>query len=96
MVVIAAGLPRCATSSLQTAFDNHLNLSPCMHMARVAPYSSKLKTCYLAIKEPDKTKRQALLCPLFDGYVATCDYPGAFVVDDLLEMYPDAKVVLNK
>jgi len=65
-------------------------------MARVAPYTSKLKSVYQCILEPDKDRRQVLLRPLFDGYAATCDYPGSFFIDDLMEMYPDAKIVLNK
>jgi len=94
--VIAAGLPRCATSSLQAALDNELGYAPCMHMAHVAPFADRLKLSYEALLETDKPKRQAILHKLFDGYAATCDFPGSFFLDDLLEMYPDAKVILNK
>jgi len=94
--VIAAGLPRCATSSLQAALDNELGYAPCMHMAHVAPFADRLKLSYEALLETDKPKRQAILHKLFDGYAATCDFPGSFFLDDLLEMYPDAKVILNR
>jgi hypothetical protein len=46
--------------------------------------------------ETDKSKRQAILHELFDGYAATSDFPGMFFVDDLVEMYPGVKIVLNK
>lgn len=94
--VIAAGLPRCATSSLQLAFENDLGLSPSMHMAHVAPHTDRLKACHAALLEPDRARRQAILRPLFDGYSATSDFPGALFVEDLVEMYPGARLVLNK
>lgn len=94
--VIAAGLPRCATSSLQSALENELGFGPCMHMAYIAPHANLLKVCYEAAIEVDKTKRHKMLHQIFDGYVATADFPGMAFVDDLMEMYPDAKVILNQ
>jgi len=94
--VIAAGLSRCATSSLQYALENDLGFAPCMHMAYVAPHTEMLKLCYNALLETDKTKRQKILHKIFDGYQATADFPGMAFVDDLMEMYPDAKVILNQ
>lgn len=96
MLVIAAGLPRCATSSLRTAFEEDLGLAPCMHMIHVIPSVARIKLIYQAARETDKIQRQALLHELFDGCAATSDFPGSLFVDDLLEMYPGAKLVLNK
>lgn len=93
--VIAAGLPRCATSSLQFALENDLGFGPCMHMAYVLPHAKLLKLCYEAEIEVDKAKRHKMLHEIFDGYAATTDFPGMAFVDDLVEMYPDAKVILN-
>jgi hypothetical protein len=93
--VIAAGLPRCATSSLQYALENELGFGPCMHMAYIAPHVSKLKLCNAAMAEKDKAKRHAILHQIFDGYQSTADFPGMSFVEDLVEMYPDAKVILN-
>jgi hypothetical protein len=93
--VIAAGLPRCATSSLQSALENDLDFGPCMHMAYVLPHTNLLKRCFEAENETDKAKRQKILHELFDGYAATADFPGMCFADDLMEMYPDAKVILN-
>jgi hypothetical protein len=94
--VIAAGLSRCATSSLQYVLENDLGFNPCMHMAYVAPHTALLKKCYAALLETDKAKRQKILHEVFDGYLATTDFPGMALADDLMEMYPDAKVILNK
>lgn len=46
-------------------------------------------------REPDKTKRHVMLRDMLDEYEAIVDYPGCFLVDDLLELYPDAKVILG-
>ena len=99
--VIACGLPRCATSSLQAALE-HLGFKPCMHMSEVAPYPWKLKLVRRAMEllHPDKresfkAERQAILHRLFDGWAASSDFPGCMFVEDLMEMYPQAKIILN-
>ncbi|UNI22789.1 hypothetical protein JDV02_008645 [Purpureocillium takamizusanense] len=95
--VIGAGLPRCATSSLQAALEMpHMGYFPCMHMAHVVPHSSRLELVIAAIKEDDRQKRQKILHKLFDGYEATTDFPGFWFIDDLMDMYPDAPLVLNQ
>lgn len=94
--VIAAGLWRCATSSLQTAFEQHLGLAPSMHGAYVMPSVKMLQLCTAACREEDVDKRCHLLRQIFTGYNASSDYPGMAFLDDLLAMYPSAKVVLNK
>jgi hypothetical protein len=48
-----------------------------------------------AYHEPDKKKRQAILKEMLDPFEAIVDYPGCYLVDDLLELYPDAKVILS-
>lgn len=85
--VICAGLPRCATSSLQAALEGPvINLSPCMHMAHVAPHPDRLKLCLEAMAEQaDATKRQDILRQLFTGYAATADFPGIMFPDDLMD-----------
>lgn len=104
--VIAAGLPRCATSSLRAAFEQDLNLFPCMHMKRIIPSVPLIKlTCQALNETEDKSRRQRLLHQLFDGYAATCDFPGTLFVDDFIEMYNNnnnnnnpggVKIILNK
>lgn len=94
--VLAAGLWRCATSSLQCAFESHLNLSPSLHGATIMPSIPLLKLCCAACREPDTAKRRAILHRLFDGYNASSDFPGMAFVDDLMDIYPEMQIVLNK
>ncbi|KAF3767335.1 hypothetical protein M406DRAFT_274809 [Cryphonectria parasitica EP155] len=94
--VICAGLPRCATSSMQAALEGPvLGYEPCMHMAHVAPHADRLQLAIEAMQELDPKKRQKMIRPLFTGYAATADFPGILFADDLMDMYPDAVVILN-
>ena len=96
--VIAAGLWRCATSSLQIAFEEKVqpSLAPSMHGAYVMPSVRVMKLCTAACREQDTGRRRKLLRHIFTGYNASSDYPGMAFVDDLLDMYPFAKVILNQ
>lgn len=87
MKVICAGLPRCATSSLQTALEGPIiGISPCMHMAHVAPHADRLRLCLAAMAEMDDTaRRQEMVGTLFAGYAASADFPGIFFIDDLMD-----------
>ncbi|KAH9905935.1 hypothetical protein F4778DRAFT_779325 [Xylariomycetidae sp. FL2044] len=95
--VIAAGLPRCATSSIQAALESQwLGFSPSMHMAHTMPWPERSQMVIDALRETDKHKRQSILYKLFQGHAATCDFPGVAFTSDLMDMYPDAKIVLNQ
>lgn len=95
--VIGAGLSRCATSSLKTALESsHIGYFPCMHMEHVVTDASRLDIVYQAMHEDNKERRQKLLHKIFDGYQATTDFPGFWFIDDLMDMYPDAAIVLNQ
>ncbi|KAM5356818.1 hypothetical protein ACJ41O_003464 [Fusarium nematophilum] len=97
MQVLCLGLSRCATSSLQAALESDiLNLGPCMHMAHIAPHADREQLVIDAVNEADAAKRQKILHKVFDGYAASCDFPGWVFVSDLMDMYPDAVIVLNK
>jgi hypothetical protein len=65
-------------------------------MLYVLPYSERLQFVIDALREKDRERRQKILHKIFDGYGATCDFPGMIFVDDLMDMYPNAKVVLNQ
>lgn len=67
-----------------------------MHMAHVMPSNTRAEIVLKAMREKDKKKRQALLHKIFDGYQATTDFPGFWFLDDLMDMYPDAPLVLNQ
>ena len=74
----------------------HPPLAPSMHGGVTMAYIPALKLLCEAMAEKDKQIRQAMLHKVFDGYNASSDWPGMAFVDDLLDMYPDAKVILNK
>ena len=94
--IIAAGLPRCATTSLQAAFESpYLDLAPTIHMANIMPRPELLNLVIDAMQEENRERRHKMLHRIFDGYRATTDFPGSVFVDDLMDMYPDAKVILN-
>jgi hypothetical protein len=92
--VIGAGLPRSATSSLQAAFEI-LGCDPCLHMAQILPHPDRQRVLLAGVRESDTARRQKLVRDLVSGYRAICDFPVAFFGPDLMDMYPDAKVVLN-
>jgi hypothetical protein len=88
MEVIGAGLPRTATLSQKLALEA-LGLAPCYHMVNV-----------LADLDQAELWRQALdgdlpVNEILDSFPATVDWPGSFFYRDLIELYPDAKVVLS-
>ena len=94
---IAAGLPRCATSSMQAAFESkHLALSPTMHMEHMIPHANRLQMAITMLHEQDAPHRQAILHQIFDGFVASADFPGCVFLPDLMGMYADAKIILNQ
>ncbi len=95
--VIAAGQWRCATSSLQLAFERILDppFAPSMHGAYLMPSPAKLRKAVLCQRLVSSVERQKVLKELFTGYNASSDWPGFAFVDDLLDLYPDCKVVLN-
>ncbi|KAJ5683658.1 uncharacterized protein N7477_000003 [Penicillium maclennaniae] len=97
LLVLRAGLPRCTTSSIQAALESqHIGLAPCMHFAHIAPNADRGDILLAALRENDKAHRHKLLNELFDGFQASTDFPGSMLMDDLMDMYPDAKIVLNK
>jgi hypothetical protein len=60
------------------------------------PSTRKIAEVNLIASTRDKTKRQKLLLDLFNGFNASSDYPGFAFLDDLLDLYPDCKIILNK
>lgn len=97
MRVIGAGLSRSATSSLQAAFESPVfGFTPCMHMAHVVPHTSREQIIIDATLEEDVHVRRKMLHQIFDGYQAATDYPTWWFIDDMMDMYPDALIVLNQ
>ena len=88
MKLIGAGLPRTGTLSQKVALEM-LGLAPCYHMVNVLAN----------LDEADFWRRaldgQAPWDQVFDGFQATVDWPGSFFWRELIEHYPDAKVLLS-
>jgi hypothetical protein len=98
MQALSLGLSRCATSSLQAALESDvIDLAPCLHMAHVGPHADRLQLVLDAMALPEHSpERLKILHKLFDNYRSTCDFPGWQFAPELMDMYPDAPVVLNQ
>jgi hypothetical protein len=88
MKLIGAGLPRTGTLSQKVALEM-LGLGPCYHMVNV-----------LADLDEAPAWRQALEGDvrwedIFRDYQSTVDWPGSFFYRELIDAYPDAKVLLS-
>lgn len=88
MKLIGAGLPRTATMSQKFALEM-LGLDPCYHMQNVWADFSVLPKWRRALDDP------SVLPEILDGFDAIVDWPGSFFYAELLELYPDAKVLLS-
>jgi hypothetical protein len=88
MRLIGAGLPRTATLSQKLGLEV-LGLGPCYHMVEV------LKDLRIAEDWFDALEGHADWDRIFAGYPATVDWPAAFFYKELIDYYPDAKVLLS-
>jgi hypothetical protein len=89
MKVIGAGLPRTATTTTLIAFEQ-LGFAPCYHMREVfADMDAQLPHWERAVAgDPDWEAT-------FAGAESSCDFPSAYYYRELMEFYPEAKVVLS-
>src|SRR5215211_7542841 len=75
--------------SLKVALET-LGLGPCYHMSEVFANPQHVELWEAAARgEPVNWEE------LFRGYRATVDWPGAAFYEELMEKYPDAKVILT-
>ncbi|CAA9517394.1 MAG: hypothetical protein AVDCRST_MAG12-3562 [uncultured Rubrobacteraceae bacterium] len=89
MRVIGAGFGRTGTTSLKAALET-LGFAPCYHMTEVFAHPRHAEVWRSAWRgEP--VDWDALLGP----YEATVDWPGCTFYAELMERYPDAKVLLS-
>jgi hypothetical protein len=88
MKVIGAGLPRTGTLSQKVALEM-LGLGPCYHMVNV------LGNLDLAPQWRRAMDGEGNWEEIFDGFESTVDWPGSFFYRELIEVYPEAKVVLG-
>ncbi|KAK5218458.1 hypothetical protein LTR47_011730 [Exophiala xenobiotica] len=91
--VIGVGLPRTGTSSLQAALEI-LGYSPCHHMVSdvLSNPNGRGQKWMAAWNEPNKEKKHAMLRVILKGYKAVVDFPASLMVEDMIKIYPDAKV----
>ncbi len=86
--LIGAGLPRTATMTQKLALEM-LGFAPCYHMANVwgnLDSVPRWHEAYLGRRDWDD---------VFDGYQAAVDWPASFYYRELMEAYPEAKVLLS-
>ena len=98
--VIGAGLPRTGTASFSEALKTLLQ-GPVYHGGtQVTIGPEKYVTCWMAILRRTPTKSEAdrkfiqqTLRSLTEGYVAIADTPGHLFIEELMALYPDAKII---
>jgi hypothetical protein len=88
MKVIGAGLPRTATLTQKISLEM-LGIAPCYHMVNV------LADLSLAPQWAAAFDGNADWDGIFAGHQASVDWPGSFFWRELIDYYPEAKVLLS-
>ena len=88
MKLIGAGLPRTATLTQKVAMEM-LGLAPCHHMVEVF---ANLET---AQQWRDAFEGKVSAAELLYEHPAMVDWPGSHFYKELMEDFPDAKVLLS-
>jgi len=88
MKLIGAGLPRTATTSQMLAFET-LGLGPCYHMRDLMANMDQVALWERALDGDGPWEE------LFAGYRSTTDWPSAYHWRELMDVYPDAKILLS-
>jgi hypothetical protein len=86
--VIGAGFGRTGTMSLKVALEE-LGFGPCYHMTEVLDNPEHVEQ-WEAAPEGHVNWEE-----LFRGYRAAVDWPATAYYEELMESYPDAKVILT-
>ena len=87
--VIGAGFGRTGTMSLKVALEE-LGFGPCYHMTEVFANSEQVEFWEAAARGKHLDWGE-----VFRDYRATVDWPAAAFYEELMERYPDAKVILT-
>jgi hypothetical protein len=87
--VIGAGFGRTGTMSLKVALEK-LGFGPCYHMSEVFAHPEHVESWRAAAQGKEVDWEQ-----IFGGYRATVDWPACSFYGELMEKYPDAKVILT-
>ena len=89
MQVIGAGLGRTGTNSLKVALEVLLN-GPCYHMFELWQHPEDVSSWQSAVDGQPMNWQQFL-----GNWVATVDWPGAPLFDQMAQAFPDALVLLS-
>ena len=89
MKLIGAGFGRTGTASLQVALDT-LGFGPCYHMLEVFKNPD-----HVAFWDRAARGEKVDFASFFENWTSTVDWPGAAFYRELLEIYPDARVLLS-
>jgi Sulfotransferase domain len=88
MKIIGAGLPRTATLTQKIALEM-LGYAPCYHMVDVLSDLSRVSQWSNAFAGGTDWNQ------IFGHCQATVDWPGSFFYRELIDVYPEAKVLLS-
>ena len=88
MRLIGAGLPRTGTLTQKVALET-LGLEPCYHWVNVIADLDQVGVWNRALDG------EAPWDEVFGGFQATVDWPGGYFWRELMDRYPDAKVLLS-
>jgi hypothetical protein len=87
--VIGAGFGRTGTLSLKAALEE-LGFGPCYHMIEVFRHPEDIAHWQAAARGAPIDWNE-----LFEGYQSTVDWPGCAFYEELMQAYPDARVLLT-
>jgi hypothetical protein len=87
--VVGAGFGRTGTASLKRALEI-LGFGPCHHMAEVIKHPAEVPT-WEAAARGEKIDWRAFL----RGWGSTVDFPSALYYRELMEAFPETKVILT-
>ncbi|HST56710.1 MAG TPA: sulfotransferase [Solirubrobacteraceae bacterium] len=90
MRVIGAGFGRTGTMSLKAALEE-LGVGPCYHMIEALWGDTTRIPIWEAAADGEQVDWRALLA----GFESTVDWPGCTFYKQLMEVFPDAKVLLT-
>ncbi|HEY2632890.1 MAG TPA: sulfotransferase [Solirubrobacteraceae bacterium] len=88
MRLIGAGLPRTGTLTQKVALET-LGFEPCYHWVNVIADLDQVGVWNRALDGEGPWEE------VFGGFQATVDWPGGYFWEELMDYYPDAKVLLS-
>ena len=88
MKLIGAGMPRTGTLTQKVALEM-LGLGPCYHMVDVLADLDQAKLWQRALDG------EAPWGQIFGDFDSTVDWPGGYFYRELMDVYPEAKVLLS-